>query len=385
MKIMYMAPRYHTNQVFIMKGWIDKGHQVNFISQYVGGIEDYQWIKPTVIGYSLFFKIIEFIYVHLISRKNPYAADLKLKYGLPPMIRLLKCIKKIRPDVAILRERSFYTMIAYAICRYYKIPVILYNQSPLMCRGEKMDLFHKIVWKLTPEYRITPTYQRGKDLSGFVNDKKAYWVPFVMEPQVSPEEKIYFREGRINILCIGKYQERKNHQMMIEVVEEMACHYPLHVTIAGEISSQFHELYYQKIKKYVEEHNLVNKVTFCVNLDRKAIYEEYRKADLFILPSTGEPAAVSLLEAMAFSLPVISGSDNGTASYIKEGITGYVFENNNKKDLQDKMKKIICCRDTIQNMGAASYHHLQEHFQFTNYYSQIAVVLRAMGYEMDGL
>ena len=30
MKVMYVAPRYHTNQIAIMKGWIERGDKVAF-------------------------------------------------------------------------------------------------------------------------------------------------------------------------------------------------------------------------------------------------------------------------------------------------------------------------------------------------------------------
>ena len=96
------------------------------------------------------------------------------------------------------------------------------------------------------------------------------------------------------------------------------------------------------------------------------------------MPSTGEPASITVIEAMAYSVPAISGTDNGTASYIDFGKTGYVFEDNNKEDLKDKLEKIICDRERLVRMGAAGYRHVQEHFQFKNYYGQIETILRKM-------
>ena len=40
MKVLYMSHRYHTNQNTIMKGWKENGHEVCFISQYEGKIEE---------------------------------------------------------------------------------------------------------------------------------------------------------------------------------------------------------------------------------------------------------------------------------------------------------------------------------------------------------
>lgn len=74
---------------------------------------------------------------------------------------------------------------------------------------------------------------------------------------------------------------------------------------------------------------------------------------------------------MACAVPAISGSDNGTASYIEVGKTGYVFEDNNADDLKAKLEQIICNRDHLMKMGAAAYQHVKDDFQFDNYYKQI--------------
>ena len=381
MKVLYMSHRYHTNQTTIMKGWKENGHEVRFLSQYAGKVEDYTYVQPIVVGYSRLFMAFDYIYVHFLKRKDPYAIDMKLKCGIPPLLKLAKYIKEFEPDIAIIRERSIYTICMNAICKHYHIPTILYNLSPVWDKPKKMDLAHKIVWKLTPKYRMTPTNLVGIDFTGLVKDEYGYWAPFLMEPQAAPEERTYFADGRINIFCIGKYQERKNHQMMIEAVEELLPKYDLHLTIAGEISNTFHEEYYQKVVHYVKGHQLEDRVTFLVNLNRQQVSKEYKKADLYVLPATGEPASITVIEAMAHSIPAISGTDNGTASYIDYGKTGYVFEDNNKEDLIDKLEKIICDRDNLMKMGAAGYQHVKENFQFKNYFEQIEKIQGRQGKE----
>lgn len=371
MKVLYMSHRYHTNQTTIMKGWKENGHEVRFLSQYAGKVEDYTYVKPIVVGYSRLFMAFDYLYVHFLKRKDPFAIDMKLKCGIPPLFKLAKYIREFEPDIAIIRERSIYTICMNAICRHYHIPTILYNLSPVWDKPKKMDLAHKIVWKLTPKYRMTPTNLVGIDFTGLVKDDYGYWAPFLMEPQVAPEERTYFANNRINIFCIGKYQERKNHQMMIEAVEELLPKYNLHLTIAGEISNAFHDEYYQKVVHYVKEHQLEDRVTFLVNLNRQQVSEEYKKADVYVVPSTGEPASITVIEAMAHSIPAVSGTDNGTASYIDYGKTGYVFEDNNKEDLKDKLEKIICDKDNLMKMGAAGYQHVKDNFQFKNYFAQI--------------
>lgn len=371
MRILYMSHRYHTNQATIMKGWIENGHQVRFLSHARGSIEDYSYIKPIVLGYSKVYEAILWIYVNLIKRKDPSAIDARLKSGFPPIFKLVKNIREFAPDVAIMRERSVYTICMNALCKLYGIPTILYVMNPVWDVPKKMDLAHRIVWKLTPKYRITPSELIGIERDNLVKDENAFFAPYLMEPQVSPENKEYFYNNRVNILCVGKYQERKNHHLMLEVFEKLVSKYNIHLTIVGELSSHFHEEYYARIEEYVMSHGLSNSVTLLKNLNRTQMFEEYKKADICAVPSTGEPGAVTLLEAMAYSVPVIGGSNNGTASYIVQGKTGYVFKDNDTSDLLEKLETIVADRELLISMGKEAYNHVLENFQFDSYFKTI--------------
>lgn len=378
MRVLYMSHRYHTNQNTIMKGWVENGHEVCFLSQYAGKIEDYTYVKPIVVGYSFFFRFIDYIYVHILFRKNPAAIDMKLKCGIPPVFKLRKLIKEFQPDIAILRERSVYTICMNRICKSLHIPTILYNLSPVWDKPKKMDLAHKIVWKLTPAYRMTPVNLVGVDYTGLVKDRNGYFAPFLMEPVVAPEDKRYFKDGRIQVFCIGKYQERKNHFLMVQAVEELADKYPLHLTIAGEVSNDFHRNYYASLEKYIQEHGLSEHVTLLQNLNKKQIFAQYEQSDVYVIPSTEEPASITVIEAMAFSVPSVSGSNNGTASYIEEGVNGYVFRDNDKEDLKKKLECILCDRENIPRMGKAGYEHVLAEFQFANYYHVVEEIQRSL-------
>ena len=75
MRFLYVAPRYHTNQVPIIRGLKRKGHEVCFLSQYAGKVEDYSDLTPTVIGYSRIFLFFDRIYAVSYTHLRAHETD----------------------------------------------------------------------------------------------------------------------------------------------------------------------------------------------------------------------------------------------------------------------------------------------------------------------
>lgn len=378
MRFLYVAPRYHTNQTDIMKGLVEHGHEVCFISHYAAIIEDYSYVTPVVLGYSKMYQILDDLYVRVIHRKDPEAIVYKIQHGFPPMGKLKKLICDFAPDVVILRERSAYSMAAYMVCRRKGYPCILYNQNPLWSEPVKRDFAHRIVNRLSPKMRMTPVM--GMKKPGTSVKENDYFVPFVVEPRRAPEERTYYADDTIHILCIGKYEMRKHHLLLLQAVEELLGKRiddrdqkdgRIKVTLVGEATNHFQKEYCEQVRRYVAEHHMENIVTVRTNVPRSEMEAEYLAADLYVIPSTREMASVSQLEAMSYSLPVICSDSNGTACYVEDGITGYHFKDCDQSDLQRKLGAMLSDRERMKAMGAAGYRAVVEKYNFKRYYEII--------------
>ena len=378
MKFLYVAPRYHTNQMDIMKGLVERGHEVCFISHYAAIIEDYSYVTPIVLGYSKLYKVLDYLYVKVIRRKDPEAIVFKIQHGFPPVRRLKKIIARFDPDVVILRERSVYSMAAFLLCKRRGYPCILYNQNPLWSEPEKRDLAHRVVRRLSPAFRMTPVMGVKRE-GASIKDNDCF-VPFVVDPQRAPGERSYFAGDRIHILCIGKYEIRKHHLMLLQAVEKLlrsgglSADERIHVTLIGEATNHFQKEYLRQVRQYVMEHQMEEMVTVKTNLPRRAMEAEYLEADIYVLPSTREMASVSQLEAMSYSLPVICSDKNGTACYVEDGVTGYLFKDCSQEDLQDKLGSLLADREKIREMGASGYQSLVEKYNFDHYYNAVMLM-----------
>lgn len=378
MKIMYIAPRFHTNQVSVVKGWKQRGDEVIFLSYYTAIIEDYSVIKPVVLGFSPLYNLIDYLYVNVIHRKNPEAITFKIKHGFPPIWKLRHILKKEKPDIIVMRERSLYTMAAYLLCPKREEKCILYYQTPLWDKPRKTDWKHKLVYHMTPRMQMTPVI--GTPGEGKVINENTFFVPFVVEPQVDPTHKKYFKNDQINILEIGKYETRKHHFMMIDVVAQIAksSKDKLHLTIIGEATTRAQVAYFEDLEKYVKDHGFEDLVKLKKNVPRKETDAYYEQTDVFIIPSTREMASISQLEAMSFSIPVICSDKNGSECYVKDGECGYLFEDCNQEDLLKKTGKLLESRERIIQMGKAAYENVAQNYTFANYNEAFTEIIEKM-------
>lgn len=373
MKVMYIAPRYHTNQIPIVKGWIEHGDEVCFVSRCSGPIEDYSTLRPIEVPYSKLSNAITNIYM-FFNKNNPYAADFSLKSGFPNINKIKKVITSFEPDLVILREKSVYSMICAIICKKNSIKAVTYNQSPLYDFPEKFDrdFKHRLIDNLMPKKRLTPVRVSDYNYFGKVADDNAFFAPFICELRCTPMEKKYFLNGNINILDVGRFEKRKNHLLMLDAFSKILKEYGnVKLTIVGEVSDKFHEEYLGEVRKYIHELSLKDYVKIYTNQDVNKMEGFYSEADLYVLPSSDEPAAVSILEAFGWSLPVICSTTNGTADYVKEGQNGYVFESGDVESLKKAIIKVIKNKEKLVEMGERSYIIASQEYQFCNYYDAL--------------
>lgn len=378
MRVLYVAPRYHTNQVSIMKGWLEHGHKVCFLSQFKGTSEDYTVLQPVILGYSVLFELIMYLYRFLFCRNEKSDTkefDFRSKAGFPPIGKAYKYIREFGPDFVIVRERSVYSALFTLICKLRKIPCILYNQSPLWDKPDKNSTWkNRAFAMLFPRKRMTPVL--GSRQAGAVPSANSFFVPFIVEPRYSLEEKCHFLDEKIQVLCVGRYEERKNLFLLLEVMKELAQRYSFHLTIIGEALDDNQIEYLEKLRQKVSEYGFEPEITLRKNLEIEEVYEAYKRADLFVLPSTRERASIAQLEAMSCSLPVICSDTNGSACYVENGKNGWLFRDNDGEDLKQKIESMLSDKTNLLEMGKNSYILVNQKYQFKNYYQKIMELLK---------
>ena len=338
MRFVFTAPRYHTNQHFAIKALLDTGHEVSFLALRRGRSEVYDALDPVILGESGIAR--------MLRSEN---------LCMPPILRFLKELRKLKPDTVVVRNPlSAYGALSFIAARLMGGTVVFYSQTPV---------YRKSSWRRRV-IRAVPAWIAGaRWITPVLGDPGSHtqalgalrYVPFAMEPQTVPGHRRWFRNGRINILCVGKFMGRKNHLLFLQAVSMLSCRHEVRVTIIGECVGEGAEAELKELKRRTGELDLTESVDFKTNLHYWEVQREYAEHDLFVLPSSDEPAAVSHLEAMSHSLPVICSDTNGTQSYIRPGENGYIFRSGDADDLERCMERIVTDRIALMAMGARSY------------------------------
>lgn len=361
---MYTAPRYHTNQHFVMKALIEAGHEVSFLALTRGQSEEYSALSPTVLGYSRAYDLMRRLLGKLTGRDSvgiPPEGGIPAG-GIPPIPRFLNEIRKLRPTVMVVRDpSSTYGRLSILAAIATRAKLILYSQEPIsdLTRNPPRTFRFLDRSKLSPGFAwMTPVSNTAATTSGnatLPSSNKMLYIPFIIEPQTAPPDKRWFDGDAANILSIGKFQLRKNHGLFLKVVARLSKRHHIRATIIGECSTHDHRTVLSDVERCIESLGIRDKVEIKTNLPFSEVQREFRKHDVFVLASSDESAAISPLEAMSHSLAVVCSDSNGTMCYIRPGENGFVFRADDADDLEKCLERILTDRKRLMRMGRRSH------------------------------
>lgn len=151
----------------------------------------------------------------------------------------------------------------------------------------------------------------------------------------------------LQLLSVARATEKKGLKYAIEAIlnAEVECH----LTLIGDGNLL------PNLKEIVERHDNKQRVTFLGACSPAEVANKLKRTDLFLLPSVQdchgdkEGIPVSLMEAMASGVIVLSTYHSGIPELIEHGKTGFLVEEKNSKALSDMILE-ISKRDDLRNI-----------------------------------
>mgnify|MGYP000963981138 FL=1 len=116
----------------------------------------------------------------------------------------------------------------------------------------------------------------------------------------------------------------------------------------------------ERVRKY----RLCQGLNFVGFVPRSEVREEFRRADIFILPSLFEGSAEVTYEALASGLPVITTP--ATGSVVRDGIEGFIVPERDPNALAERIRQLMEDRALRERMSAAAKERAR-HFTWKQY------------------
>lgn len=161
----------------------------------------------------------------------------------------------------------------------------------------------------------------------------------------------------INILFLARLEKEKGIFEVIDTYEILKQKYPdIRLTVAGD-GSRFGE-----IKNLVETRNLPD-VSFTGYVTNETKAHTLANGDIYFFPSYhGEGMPNSVLEAMAFGLPVITRSAGGLEDFFANGHMGFMTESKDPVKFAGYIGNLIANPDLRQWIGEYNAAFARRHF-----------------------
>lgn len=118
------------------------------------------------------------------------------------------------------------------------------------------------------------------------------------------------------------------------------------------------------IRKRIIRNDIGNYVFFLGVLSKREIISTYENSDIFILPSYIEGMPLTVLEAMAAGLPVISTPIGGIPEVIVDGVNGFLITPGDYVDLANKISELIENNDFCKMMGMNNQKKIKENYSW---------------------
>ena len=167
-----------------------------------------------------------------------------------------------------------------------------------------------------------------------VDSQKVHVVPNGID--LSPFQNAGLaKTSRPSLLFLGEVSQRKGIYDLFKVIlilKSKGYDYQLNVVGPGEIFVA---------RDFVEKLDIEQSVSFAGPLRGRDKIEAYTKAWCFVLPSYAEGMPISIIEAFAAGLPVISTTVGGIPELVTDGVNGYITEPGDVDEMAQKITLIM--------------------------------------------
>ena len=197
---------------------------------------------------------------------------------------------------------------------------------------------------------------------------------FLISNSIQNIENKFPNSNFIRILFLSNLIKAKGVLILIEACEILKKRkVPFECLIVGEEV----DITTAQLNDIIKQKDLIDRVFILgkkYGLEKNQIYFA---SDIFVFPTyySNECFPLVLLEAMNYSLPIISTFEGGISDIVEEGITGFLIPQKNVDKLATKLEILINEPSLRQQMGEAGNRKFEHEFKLEIFEKRMTEIL----------
>lgn len=256
------------------------------------------------------------------------------------LISMLFSIVKYRNKVAYILIDTFsttnfyYAFLTAQLARFFKIKYIpILHGGNLPYRISKSVRMSNLLFK-NSFVNVAPSNYLKTEF-----ERKGYIVKFI--PNILEIENYPFKKRadlKPTLLWVRAFKEIYNPTMAIEVLFLLKKEYPnAKLFMVGP----FVDSSYEKCQKLVEKYQLQGAVEFTGVLPKEEWHKKSKEFDVFINTTNFDNTPISVMEAMALGLPVVTTNVGGISYLLENNTDALLVAKNNAKEMVNAIKNVV--------------------------------------------
>lgn len=240
-------------------------------------------------------------------------------------------------------------------------------------------IFRSIYFRADAFIVLASEFQEKLVEMGF--NKKIYQETTTIDDGILNQKDARLDLGRIkntkkgtNILFLARIDRRKGQYLVLDTFRILKAKYPdVTLTVAGDGPE------FDRVKKYAAA-EFIDGVEFPGFLQGEKKRAALSNADIYFFPTSyGEGMPNSVLEAMAYGLPIVTRPVGGVRDFFEDGRMGFITESLSCNDFATLVEKLFIDCPLRLEMGKYNRRYARKHWIASKVAHRLEAICREIG------
>lgn len=243
------------------------------------------------------------------------------------------------------------------------------------CQNKIIKLIYRLTFNRSIIIHLSEGLLKTEILPLELNNSQFHIVPNAIK-EVNYEKNLVLKDF-ISVLFVSNIFEEKGIFNLINIFSELKKKYNnIELVVLGPFKSLTIR---RKLSSMIRELALTDCIFIKGPLYNDMLAKEYMNADIFLYPTYYDSFPLVLLEAMSFSLPIVTTETGAIPEFLTHGETALLSECNDVRDLIKQTSCLIENMELRKKLGEKAKMHFQNNFTKAHFEQNMGKVFSQLG------